>query len=124
MRALVEAGADVNHQEKDGWSPIFFAAFQNNIQMCNYLLDEGADILMLSHKGLTVYGAAALDGHTETAIQLSNIALVEALIVGNAQRVLDAVADGADPDATTTTGRHLNLFYNCITLYIWLNFVF
>jgi ankyrin repeat protein len=72
--------------------------------MCNYLLDEGADILMLNNKGMTVYGAAALDGHAETAIQLSNIALVEALIVGNAQRVLDTVADGADPDVTTSTG--------------------
>ena len=83
--------------EKDGWTSIFFAAYQNNVELCNFLLERGADILHVANNGLTAYGAAAIDGHSETAIQLANIALVEALVVGNGDRILEIVSDGADP---------------------------
>ena len=103
-RVLIEAGADVNHAEKDGWTPIFFAAYQNNVELCNFLLGHSANLLHVAVNGLTSYGAASLNGYTETAIQLANIALVEALIVSNGQRILEIVADGADPDTCTSTG--------------------
>jgi ankyrin repeat protein len=41
---LLSQGADPNIAEKDGWMPIFFAVFSNDVQLCKLILDAGSDI--------------------------------------------------------------------------------
>lgn len=44
VKSLIQSGANVNLQDKDGWTALMYAArFQNNIELTNTLLSSGAD---------------------------------------------------------------------------------
>jgi len=39
-------GADINLRSSDGRTPLMWGAFRNNGKMCEFLLDNGADLFM------------------------------------------------------------------------------
>jgi ankyrin repeat protein len=54
VKALVEAGADVNHVSGgDKMSPIVEAVINGHLEIAKYLLDKGADVNLASNSGLT-----------------------------------------------------------------------
>lgn len=80
MRALVEAGANVNEGGRNKEYPIIIAARENNTAMMRYLIEEaGADYMVENRDGLTpleiaeYYGyhdsLALLRARTETRVQ-------------------------------------------------------
>lgn len=40
---LIGIGADPNIPEKDGWTPLFFAVFSNDAELCRLILEAGSD---------------------------------------------------------------------------------
>lgn len=55
VKLLLDAGAEVNHKDANGCSPIQLAAFTGNLELVKILLDAGADI-----DSKNVIGATAL----------------------------------------------------------------
>jgi ankyrin repeat protein len=49
---LNELNADPNQPERDGWSPLMFAANSGNVDMVTLLLRAGADANHISSNGL------------------------------------------------------------------------
>ncbi|MBI4674005.1 MAG: ankyrin repeat domain-containing protein [Chloroflexi bacterium] len=59
---LVEAGADVNHKQADGFTPLMGAAQNGNLQMVQLLLDHGADVNARTDKNTSQFAdMTALD---------------------------------------------------------------
>lgn len=48
-RFLVELGCDVNAQNKDGWTPLHFAASRNNLAIAKLMIESGACPFALTH---------------------------------------------------------------------------
>ena len=101
---LLGAGAEPNLEEADGWTALMFAAFQGDLEIINILIDAGADVFHVSENGMTTYGAAATNNHLDIAAQLASIGVTEALIDGDGERMLKMIQEGADPDASSSTG--------------------
>ena len=68
--ALIAAGARVNAKGKDGWTPLYVAAFDDGAQVAQILIDAGADVHAEVDDGSTPLHAAASKGHTEVALVL------------------------------------------------------
>ncbi len=59
VRFLVEeCGADVNIRDGNGYTPLHHAASRGDNEMIKYLVDHGADILVVSRKGQTTVDMA------------------------------------------------------------------
>ena len=55
METLVKAGAKVNNRRmKDGWTPVYIAAIFGYSYKVQYLVDNGADVLLCDERGWTV----------------------------------------------------------------------
>ena len=55
METLIKAGADINPQRmKDGWTPLYIAAIFGYVYKVQYLIDNGADILLCDDRGWSV----------------------------------------------------------------------
>lgn len=65
VRALVEAGAPIDPQQQEGWTPLHGAVHQGNIEMTKYLLAHGADVKMQNDKGKNAIGLAADKGNLD-----------------------------------------------------------
>jgi ankyrin repeat protein len=81
VKLLHSRGAAVN---KDGWTPLHYAAFQGHLAICRYLLENKAEINAPAPNGATALMLAARNEHP---------AVVKLLL-----------QDGADPDRTTDAG--------------------
>ena len=84
VRALVEAGANVNSQQLDGATALHWAVHYDNESMVTWLIDEGANASAETRYGVTPLALACIN---------SNAAVVEALL-----------AAGADPNTTQSEG--------------------
>jgi hypothetical protein len=62
-RVLLAKGADVNAQDKYGWTPLHVAAFYGAERVVDLLLAEGADPLKVTRGGDTAYLIALSKGH-------------------------------------------------------------
>lgn len=51
-RALLKAGASINHQDVDGWTPLHAAAHWGQEESCRLLIDAGADSTLKDKGGL------------------------------------------------------------------------
>jgi ankyrin repeat protein len=63
VRLLVEAGAPIDPQQQEGWTPLHGAVHQGNLEMTRYLLEHGADPKIQNEKGKSAIGLAADEGH-------------------------------------------------------------
>ena len=59
LKALIEAGADVNAQDSDGSTPLSFAAEEGNPMIVMELIKAGADVNLARHDGATPLHMAA-----------------------------------------------------------------
>lgn len=66
VKALVEAGANVNAQDKDGYTPLHNAAHFCNKELVKYLVANGADIRVLNADGK--YPKDVWNGHKKEQI--------------------------------------------------------
>ncbi len=64
-KELVASGADVNQQDKHGWTPLNWAAGKGNLEMVSLLLEHGADIFKVGRDQRTPSMIALASGHAE-----------------------------------------------------------
>ena len=66
-RRLLEAGADVNAKQADGFVPLHGAAQNGQMDMIELLLDSGADVTLANDDGRTAPAIALDEGHADVA---------------------------------------------------------
>ena len=71
-RALLERGADVDAQDKQGWTPLHIAAFYGAERIVDRLLADGADPLKVTRGGDTAYLIALAKGHRKLLPRLKH----------------------------------------------------
>jgi hypothetical protein len=64
IRNALKSGADVDKQDKDGWTALIFAATQGHEIAVDLLLKEGADPNIAANKGETALLGAVMTGKT------------------------------------------------------------
>lgn len=69
MQTLVDAGAPVNGQQHEGWTPLHEAARHGDIEIARVLLAKGADPKQPNDKGVSPIGLAA-DGNNAAMLKL------------------------------------------------------
>jgi ankyrin repeat protein len=84
---LLEAGADINKADNNGWTPLCIAAQNGNVEIVKLLLDSGANVNKATKDGLTALSLAANYGH-ETCVKL----LLDATYNDIADKVLVAMS--------------------------------
>ena len=78
MEALCEAGADIDHADGSGWTPLMIAAayggrlLYDRTAAVDSLLARGADWRLTTKKGETALGIAKAQGKAEAAHALSD----------------------------------------------------
>jgi hypothetical protein len=65
VEELLNAGADVNEQDAQGWTPLNRAAGGGNLEVVKLLLDRGADVFKVGRDQRTPYKIALAAGHPE-----------------------------------------------------------
>jgi ankyrin len=53
----------LEYQSSDGWTPLHTAVFLNHLQIVKILLENGADPLVVTSKGVTAFHIACSRGH-------------------------------------------------------------
>jgi quinoprotein dehydrogenase-associated probable ABC transporter substrate-binding protein len=94
-RGLVERGADVNAQSKNGVTALMIAATHNSAPMIGLLMDAGADPALKNQQGQTA---------TEVAERNGNLEAAQAILVLSSGRSAAAPAP-ADKGAGSTTSQ-------------------
>jgi hypothetical protein len=62
---LLEHGADINTQDQDGWTPLYYALLYGALEVVRVLLEHGADVEVKYNDGETALQVAAERGHDE-----------------------------------------------------------
>ncbi len=70
MKALVRAGADVNHATKTFSTPLRAACFDGRLDIVKYLMEHGADIHLANKYNNTCLMIAAFKGHLDVVKSL------------------------------------------------------
>jgi ankyrin len=65
--ALVKRGVDVNEEEKDGRTALFYAAYYGSLELVRAMVDKGADVNHVSNAGYTPLHSAAAGFQKEIA---------------------------------------------------------
>lgn len=118
VRALIDAGADVNATYGDGTSALHWASYWDDAETARLLLDAGADPNTVTDLGVTPLWPAAENGSAAMArllleagadpgaALLSGETLVmTAARTGNADVARQLLAAGADPNGSATRGQ-------------------
>jgi ankyrin repeat protein len=77
-RALVEAGADVNHKQWEGFTVLHDAARQGDLDLVRFFIKHGADVNARTIRGETPVISAQSHGHPEVAAELEKLAMKRA----------------------------------------------
>lgn len=67
---MIDAGADVNQQDKQGWTPLNWAAGSGQLEIIDLLLERGADPLAVGRDLRTPQMIALAAGHAEAVKRL------------------------------------------------------
>ena len=73
---LLKFGADVNHRSSDERTPLHWAAFRDNTQLIEFLLDNGADRTLVDKDGWNALDLAIIRINYQAARILSKAGLV------------------------------------------------
>lgn len=65
IKLLISSGADINAYEFDGWTPLFYAIEQGNLEAVELLLSSGANINVQDDRGRTPLLYAIDEGKLE-----------------------------------------------------------
>lgn len=66
VRELLDAGADVDIKDNDGWTALMWSAYQGHSDTARLLLDAGADVDIQDNNGWTALIYAAALGYADT----------------------------------------------------------
>lgn len=58
VKALVNSGCDINQKCPDEASPIMYAIVEYQFDVCQYLIEQGADLTLRDNDGADVYELA------------------------------------------------------------------
>ena len=116
-KMLIDAGADVNVKINWGWTPLFLAASNSQIEIAQLLITAGADVNSRDPDGTTLLMIAASNGHAEIARLFIAAgadvnardnrewtALIFAAIYGHTETAQLLIAAGADVNAISRYG--------------------
>jgi hypothetical protein len=70
IKELIESGVDVRQQDKQGWTPLNWAAGKGNLEIIELLLQHGADPLAVGRDLRTPQMIALAAGHAEVVKRL------------------------------------------------------
>ncbi|KAM7543177.1 hypothetical protein Aperf_G00000004618 [Anoplocephala perfoliata] len=94
---LLQRGADVNEQDKFGYTALHYAARNGRLEICNILLKNGADITIATRSGgATALHRAAFSGHLDIVKLLCSYAKddIASLLDSDGQTCLHSAARG------------------------------
>jgi len=80
LELLITRGAQVNHQNAEGITPLMVATFKNRYEVCQILLINGADVNAKDKEGNTALGAAVF---------LNNYELSKLFIISGADKTIE-----------------------------------
>ena len=69
IRALVAAGAEVDHANDEGETAFWAAAMHGHVEALQTLLEAGAEVDHVTNRGYTALHAAAKNGHVQTLLE-------------------------------------------------------
>jgi len=73
VKALVEAGAEIEGSSFDGRTALMMAAMFNRVEIVDYLIGQGADPKAKDANGVTALDAARTMGAVDTTAQLEKL---------------------------------------------------
>src|SRR5262245_63686938 len=73
VQRLIGAGADVNQQDDQGWTPLNFAAGKGELSLVRTLVENGADLFKVGRDRRTPYEIALAAGRVSVVKYLREI---------------------------------------------------
>lgn len=70
VEEALNAGADINQQDEQGWTPLTWAAGKGSVEIVNLLLNRGADVSQTGRDQRTPYKIALAAKHLDVARRL------------------------------------------------------
>ena len=67
VRCLLQAGANINMQNKEGKTALMIAIERKDPVIVQELIENGADVLIKDNKGIDAYNLAMIKGNLEMA---------------------------------------------------------
>lgn len=74
IKRLIEAGADVNHLDPDGFSPIFYTLRSTNLPIAKMLIEAGAQLLVPDKNGKKFIDRVDIYAETDYAKYIKHVA--------------------------------------------------
>ena len=80
VKALFENKADINLQDRNGWTPLHCAASKGSFDICAFLVDNNADVDALNRDGTSAIHYL-VRAHLQQKDYEVNLYIVEGLII-------------------------------------------